>query len=131
MVWPGHEASTAEYVQRGRVFLEQAEEEVRREDLRQASEKGWDAASQLINAAANEYGMEHDRRGRLYQVAGRLATTHDEQDLRDWFGFAGEFHSNFYEGFMNQGDAELHLAEVIQFVDRVEGILCNGSTTRS
>ena len=117
-------------MQRGRVFLEQAEEEVRREDLRQASEKGWGAASQLINAAANEYGMDHDRHGRLYQLARRLATTHDEQDLRRSC-FAGELHSNFYEGFMNQGDAELHQAEVIQFVDRVEGILCNGSTTRS
>ena len=121
--------STAEYVQQGRVFLEQAEEEVRREDLRQASEKGWGAASQLIKAAANEYDMEHDRHGRLYQVARRLASDNDDPEIRKQFGLAGELHSNFYEGFMNQGDVELHLAEVVQFVDRVEGILRNGSTT--
>ena len=119
--------STSEYVQRGRVLLEQAEEEVRREDLRQASEKGWGAASQLIKAAANEYGMDHDRHGRLYQVARRLATTHDDQDIRDWFGFAGELHSNFYEGFMNERDVVRHLSQVTQLVDRVEGILRNGS----
>ncbi len=121
--------STAEYVQQGRIFLEQAEEEVRREDLRQASEKGWGAASQLIKAAANEYGMDHDRHGRLYQLARRLASDSDNPELRKQFGLAGELHSNFYEGFMNQSDAELHLAEVIQIVDRVEGILRNGSTT--
>ena len=110
---------------------------MRREDLRQASEKGWGAASQLIKAAANEYGMDHDRHdrhdrhGRLYQLARRLASDSDNPELRKQFGLAGELHSNFYEGFMNQGDAEHHLAEVIQIIDWVEGILCNGSTTRS
>ena len=117
--------STADYVQQGRTFLDQAEEELRREDLRQASEKGWGAASQLIKAAAAEYDWQHDRHGHLYQVARRLADEHDDQELRLQFGLAGELHSNFYEGFMNESDVQLHLARVSQLVDRVEGILRN------
>ena len=122
--------STADYVQQGRTFLDQAEEELRREDLRQASEKGWGAASQLIKAAAAEYDWQHDRHGHLYQVARRLATEYGDPILRDQFGAAGELHSNFYEGFMNQADVERYLSQVADLVDRVEGILRNGSSVQ-
>ena len=38
------------YRDQSRVYLEQANEELARDDLRQASEKGWGAASQIVKA---------------------------------------------------------------------------------
>lgn len=125
--------ATAEYLAQGRVFLRQAEEELQIKDLRQASEKAWGAAAQMVKAAAAERGWEHNREhgrhGRLYHVARRLASEFDEPKLRLQFGFAGELHSNYYEGFMDRADVELHLAEVTSFADRVDGIMRNGSSS--
>ena len=119
---------TTDYLTQGRIFLDQAEEELKAEDLRQASEKAWGAASQLIKAAATEFGWAHDRHGHLYQVARRLAAEYEDPELRNDFSFAGELHSNFYEGFMNDRDVAFHLTRVSQLVDRVESILRNGAT---
>ena len=42
------------YRDQSRAYLEQANEELARDDLRQASEKGWGAASQIVKAVASE-----------------------------------------------------------------------------
>ena len=44
------------YRDQSRAYLEQANEELARDDLRQASEKGWGAASQIVKAVAEERG---------------------------------------------------------------------------
>ena len=48
------------YRDQSRAYLEQANEELARDDLRQASEKGWGAASQIVKAVAEERGWEHN-----------------------------------------------------------------------
>ena len=60
--------SDKEYVEQGRRFLNQAREELSRDDLRQASEKGWGATVQLLKAYAEERGLEHDRHAKLFGV---------------------------------------------------------------
>ena len=119
--------ATNGYISQGRTFLTQAREEFQRHDLRQASEQGWGAAAQMVKAAAVERGWEHDRHGRLYEVARRLAQEVDDPELRIRFGLAGELHANCYEGFMDRYDVELHLDYVGRFVDQVETILRNGT----
>ena len=47
------------YRDQSRAYLEQANEELARDDLLQASEKGWGAASQIVKAVAEERGWEH------------------------------------------------------------------------
>lgn len=118
--------ATNGYISQGRTFLAQAREEFRQDDLRQASEKGWGAAAQMVKAAAVERGWEHDRHGRLYEVTRRLAQETDDPELRLQFTAAGELHANFYEGFMDRYDVDLHLGVVERFVDRVEALLLNG-----
>ena len=122
--------ATAEYLAQGRVFLDHAVVELRQDDLRQASEKAWGATAQMVKAVAAERGWEHDRHGRLYRAARRLAAEVDDLELRKQFGFAGELHSNYYEGFMDRGDVELHLAEVTRFVNRVDELMRNGATSQ-
>ena len=49
------------YVDQAQVFLEQAYSEMRAGDLRQASEKGWGAASLMVKAVAEKQGEGHSR----------------------------------------------------------------------
>ena len=122
--------AATEYTAQARVFLTQAETELQLDDLRQASEQGWGAGAQMIKAAASERGWDHDRHGLLDRAARRLAGEVGDEELRKQFALAGELHSNYYEGFMDKGDVELHLRDLTRFVERVDGVLNNrpGST---
>ena len=105
------------------MFLAQASDELDKHDLRQASEKGWGAASQMIKAVAAARGWEHGRHRSLYQVVRRLVAETQDQEIRRLFAVAGELHSNFYEGFLDLDDIEDHLRDVALLIEKVEGLL--------
>ena len=48
------------YKSAGRELLEKARDELAQGDLRQASEKGWGAAAQMVKAVAERRGWRHD-----------------------------------------------------------------------
>ena len=118
--------STTTYREQSRAFLAQASEELERGDLRQASEKGWGAAAQIVKAAADARGWEHDRHATLFRVVRELADESGDAELRYMFAVAGELHSNFYERFLDVEDVEAYLHRVAAFVDRVETLLPEG-----
>ena len=60
------------YRDQSRAYLEQANEELARDDMRQASEKGWGAASQIVKAVAEERGWEHRGHWELHNVVSLL-----------------------------------------------------------
>ena len=117
----------SQYAARGRRFLAQASEELARNDLEQASEKGWGAAAQMMKATAAERGWRHGQHRLLFDVARRLAEEEADEQLYDSFAIANSLHANFYEGFMRPEDVALHLHRVDELVDRVEAILGNGA----
>ena len=53
-------------------LLRQAREEVATADVRQASEKGWGAAAQMVEAIAARRDWEHQGHRELFQVVARL-----------------------------------------------------------
>ena len=112
-----------EYAAQGRIFLNQAFEELAHDDLRQASEKGWGAAAQMVKAYAQERGLAHDRHARLYGVVSRLVQETDDDDLRRQFNIAAGLHENFYEGEYLVRDVRGSLEDVSQFVGKVETLL--------
>ncbi len=112
-----------EYGDQARRFLEQAFEELERNDLRQASEKGWGAASQSIKAVANVRGVEHRGHGHLVALARSLAVELDDDDVRQRFNAGAELHTNFYEGYYNPHEIRERLSRVGQLVDQLDGLL--------
>ena len=111
--------------QQSRVFLAQAEEELGKEDLRQASEKGWGAASQMVKAVADARGWSHGRHGSLFQAVRRLAEETDDEELSLLFGAASELHTNFYDGYLDPENVEVHLHRVARFVEKMDAILAS------
>ena len=106
---------SAEYLQHARELLEQG-------DLTQASEKGWDAASVLVKAAAESRGWRHESHRHLWQALGRLEDETSDEEMREQFGLAGELHTNYYEGWLDQETVARYLAAVERLVDKLSAL---------
>ncbi len=111
------------YAEQGRVFLKQAFEELERDDLRQASEKGWGATTQVLKAYAEERSLEHTKHRHLFGVISRLVAETNDQSFITLFGTAGTLHDNFYEGQFSTSDVRFGLEQVSQLMDTVETLL--------
>lgn len=120
-------AAAAQYAARGRKYLAQASDELARDDLEQASERGWGAAAQFAKAAAEQRDWPHGQHRQLFGVVRRLSDEVGERDLQVQFGLASDLHANFYEGFLEQEDVLFHLEHVTLFVDRIEEMLSSGA----
>lgn len=103
---------TRPYVEQAQVYLEQANAELSKGDLRQASEKGWGAASQMAKAVADKRGWKHHSHRQLLGVIGALVEENREAELKMCFDAAEVLHTNFYEGHMGQYQVDLSLRQV-------------------
>ena len=115
--------TTLTYQDAARHLLAQGFEELAEGDSRQASEKGWGAAAQMIKAVASSRGWKHDSHASLYRVIDRLVKETGDDGIRNRFGVANGLHQNFYE---NWGDAAYvagGLADVRELLDRLEPLL--------
>ena len=116
--------STTTYREQSRVFLAQASEELARGDLRQASEKGWGAAAQIVKAAAEARGWEHDGRSALYRVISNLVKETGDSDIRYLFAAAGNLYS--YGDILDAEYIEFYLSRVRTLIEKVEALLPGG-----
>ena len=91
--------------------------------MRQASEKGWGAAAQMVKAVAEQRAWEHKGHGLLFTVVDRLATETGDHGMRTEFHVANSLHANFYEHWMSADMVGSGLDEVSVFVDRLEQLL--------
>ena len=117
--------STTTYREQSRAFLAQASEELERGDLRQASEKAWGAAAQIVKAAAEVRGWEHHRHTLLFRVVRGLVDESGDPEIMNLFAVAGELHGNFYDELFDAVDIEMRLRGVVLLVQRVEGLLAS------
>ena len=108
--------ATSPYREQAHKFWEQAQEELEKGDLRQASEKGWGAAAQMVKAVAEHQGLEHRAYKDLFTVVSGL----DNRQLRTNFGLAGYLHTNFYEGWLGQTLVREYLDAVGIFIHTLE-----------
>lgn len=105
-----HVETAAEFLARAQVCLAD-------DDLLQASEKGWGAASQMVKAVAEARGWNHSGHRQLHQAVRRLVEETDQSELRDRFSAANTLHQNFYDGFLEAEDVSAYLERVERFVE--------------
>ena len=60
------------YLESSRILLSQARTELAAGDVRQASEKGWGAAAQIVQAIAARRDWEHQGHRELFRAVDRL-----------------------------------------------------------
>jgi hypothetical protein len=111
------------YQASSRQLLTQAAEELERGDLRQASEKGWGAAAQIIKAIAAARGWEHNGHFLLRRAVDRLVEETGDDQLFTLFGVASHLHMNFYENWSSGAEVEAGLRDVERFLDKLAPLL--------
>ena len=85
-------------------FLDHAEDEFRKGELLQASEKAWGAVSHYVNSVARQRGWPLGTNGRLIQNANTLISRdpataeHRRRLLRS----VEALHANFYNAFLDE-----------------------------
>ncbi len=110
------------YAELSRWCIGQAENYLRNRNNIQASEKGWGAAAQALNAIAEERGWNHGGHRRIVDVAQQVADEQNRQDLISLFGTAQALHINFYEDWLNSDTVSIYLDDVKKLLPELERI---------
>ena len=114
--------TTQTYQQAAWELLEQGVDELAVGDVRQASEKGWGAAAQMVKAIAELRGWTHSNHGALYAVIDRLVRETENQDIRRLFNAASTLHVNFYENWMSAEYVQGGLEDVRSLLELLQPI---------
>jgi hypothetical protein len=84
------------YLAASRWFWEEGMRLLEAGDVRQVSEKLWNAVVQAVKAYAEATGMPHDSRRLIWAAVRRLARNNAE--ILTLFAAVEQLHINFYEG---------------------------------
>ena len=112
-----------EYKHASRHLLNQARSELEQGDARQASEKGWGAAAQMLKAVSERRGWSHKSHAAFFTVIDRLANETQDDDLRRGFHAANSLHTNFYENLMDAGTVRVGLDDVERLIELLEPLV--------
>ena len=112
-----------DYRESSRLLLAQAYTELEIGDLRQASEKAWGAAAQIVKAAAQARGWEHDSHRRLFLAVNNLSEETGDTEIHRLFASPNYLHQNFYENGVGSNVVADHISLTEQFIVRIETIL--------
>ena len=115
--------STSGYADASRELMGKAYQYLAAEDLRQASEKGWGAAAQMVKAVAEERGWPHRHHRLLYEVIEDLVDETGDVELSDRFHQAYCLHDNFYENWLRPRAVLQCLQDVQILVNRLEALI--------
>ena len=120
--WRRLSAQTQKYAAASYELVGKARDYLQEGDLRQASEKGWGAAAQIVKAVAEnwkEYDVSHGRHQDLRALVAGLSTANQEPDLFLMFAAAQDLHENFYENNVPTYIVNLNLEQTAGFIDRI------------
>ena len=115
--------SDVTYRESSRHLLAQAHAELDSGDLRQASEKAWGAAAQIVKAAAERRGWDHYSHRGLFVTVDQLTDEVGDPEIHNLFMFANGLHINFYENAFSAERVVCNMARTEEFIAKIEAIL--------
>ena len=111
-----------EYRTAAHQLYDQALVELEAGDLRQASEKLWGAAAQVLKSFAEKHDLEHDSHSHAYKVIREAVRESRNPDVGEWFKHAEALHGNFCENWMIESEIRASAADVRKLIDAVERV---------
>ncbi len=85
-----------EYTKQAEDFLERAWSYLSSDELHQACEKGWGAASHMAKAVAEAHDMEYEHHAQFRNVLRRAEKLTGNPMMGYWRAKANELHTEFY-----------------------------------
>ena len=112
--------AVVDYREASYFLLAQAREELQAGDLRQASEKGWGAAAQIIKAVAEDRGRAHYAHYLLIRMVSDLIEETGDEQLHELLDAAQSLHTNFYENWLTRFLVENRVTRMEQLVRKLQ-----------
>ncbi len=103
-------------------IIEEAQQELKRGDLIQASEKCWGAVAHAVKSVAQTRGWNHHRHDLLRDVVSQVADELDRRDLNTLFRAAGYLHQNFYEHELDNHDIQSGIEDAATLIGELDAI---------
>ncbi len=103
-------------------LIEEAQGQLERGDLIQASEKCWGAVAHAVKSVAQTRGWNHHRHDLLRDVVAQIAEERDRPDLLTLFGAASIMHQNFYEHQMYDYEVQSGIDDARTLIGELEAI---------
>ena len=85
------------YEEISRHLLEQAQEELDKGDILQASDKVWGATAHAVKAVCQRMDWNHHAHNHLRAAANYIASEFGRDDLVSVYGYLDALHTNYYE----------------------------------
>ena len=103
-------------------FMRQAEDEFRKGDLLQASEKAWGAVSHYVNFVARQEHWELGSHGNLIENANRLINRDDvhASERRRLLRSVEGLHANFYQSFLDEENVRGGIDDAKELIQALE-----------
>ena len=116
------DTATQDYIQQSRDFLQKASQYLAADDLHQASEKGWGAASHMAKAVAHANGWEYEKHYQFNVVLNNARRKTGRDELVLLSGVANQLHGNYYERkrFLDADAIGIALGHVQSLIDILE-----------
>lgn len=103
-------------------FLDHAEDEFRKGDLLQASEKAWGAVSHYVNSIARQRNWPLGSHGRLIQNANTLFSRDpaNAEHRRRLLRSVEALHANFYNAFLDEDSVREGIQDARELIRSLE-----------
>ena len=113
-----------DYIQQSRDFLRKARQYLAEDDLHQASEKGWGAASHMAKAVALANGWEYEKHHQFNMVLNNTRRKTGRDDLLQLRGVANDLHGHYYQRkrFLDAEEIGLSLVHVETLMNILEPV---------
>ena len=105
-------------------FLDHAEDEFRKGDLLQASEKAWGAVSHYVNSIARQRNWPLGSHGRLIQNANTLISRDPDnaEHRRRLLRSVEALHANFYNAFLDEDSVREGIQDARELIGALEDL---------
>ena len=104
------------YEEISRHLLEQAQEELDKGDILQASDKVWGATAHAVKAVCQRMGWNHHAHNHLSAAANYVASGLNRYDLMEAYGFLEAMHGNYYEHQKEADQVRVEINRAASFI---------------
>ncbi len=100
-------------------LLEQAEEELDKGDILQASDKVWGATAHAVKAVCQRMDWNHHAHNHLRAAVSYISSEFGRDDLRLAFGYLESLHANYYEHQWELADVRTGIDNAAFFISEL------------
>ena len=106
-------------------LLMQAQEELNRGDILQASDKVWGATAHAVKAVCQRMGWNHHAHNHLRAAANYVAAEFGRDDLMSAYGYRDALYTNYYEHQRSAGEIRVGINNAALFIRELAALPLN------